>query len=140
MGCGASCPVIDFPGTPINQALGLELIRSAADGTESAEVQIEDCSTLTQEGGVVHGGILTTVADTAAVYAILPGIPAGKHMTSVEFKMNFFRPGRGDQGPIIARSKLVKRGRTINVAEADVFQGERHLAKGIFTYLVFDAP
>ena len=132
--------MIDFSSTPINRALGLELLRTAADGTESAEVQIADCSKLTQEGNIIHGGALTTVADTAAVYAILPGLPAGKHMTSVEFKMNFFRPGHGDQGPIIARSKLIKRGRTINVAESDVFQGERHLAKGTFTYLVFDHP
>ncbi len=127
--------MIDFDQTNINKALGLELIKS---GGGVGEVQIRDCSALTQEGGVVHGGVLTTVADTAAVYAILPDIPEGKHMTSIEFKMNFFRPAKGDQGPVVGRSKLIKAGRTVNVCEADVFQGEKHLAKGTFTYLVFD--
>jgi uncharacterized protein (TIGR00369 family) len=131
--------MMDFSQAPVNRALGLELIHSCADGSESAEVQIQDCSGFTQEGNMIHGGILTTVADTASVYAILPGLPADKHMTSVEFKMNFFRPGHGDQGPIVGRAKLIKRGRTINVVESDVFQGERHLARGTFTYLVFDA-
>jgi uncharacterized protein (TIGR00369 family) len=131
--------VIDFSHTPVNRALGLELIRVGDLENPSAEVQICDCSKLTQEGNIVHGGILTTLADTAAVYAIMPDLPQGKHMTSIEFKMNFFRPGRADHGPIIARSKLIKRGRKINVCEADVWQGDSHLAKGTFTYMVFDA-
>jgi len=100
-------------------------------------VQIFDCSKLTQEGNIVHGGILTTLADTAAVYAIMPRLPEDKHITSIEFKMNFFRPGRADHGPIIARSRLLKRGRKINVCEADVYQGDSHLAKGTFTYLAY---
>ena len=127
--------MMDFFHTAINRTLGMELLRSGVDG---GEVQISDCSNFTQEGGIIHGGILTTLADTAAVYAILPDLPSGKHMTSVEFKMNFFRPGKGNHGPIVARSKRIKRGRSINVCEADVFQGDTHLAKGVFTYLVFD--
>ena len=128
--------MIDFSHTAINRTLGLELIRFGADG---AEVQLPECAAFTQEGDIVHGGILTTLADTAAVYAILPDLEDGKHMTSIEFKMNFFRPGRANKGPIIARSKPIKRGRKINVCEADVYQGESHLAKGTFTYLVFDS-
>jgi len=131
--------MIDFSHTPVNRALGLELIRVGSFEDPCAEVQIRDCGKLTQEGDIVHGGILTTLADTAAVYAIMPDLPEGEHMTSIEFKMNFFRPGRADHGPIVARSKLIKRGRKINVCEADVWQGDSHLAKGIFTYLVFDA-
>ncbi|MCP4093888.1 MAG: PaaI family thioesterase [Planctomycetes bacterium] len=130
--------MIDFSHTPVNRELGLELIRVGDSENPGAEVQISDCSKLTQEGDIVHGGILTTLADTAAVYAIMPDLPEGKHMTSIEFKMNFFRPGRANHGPITARSKLIKRGRKINVCEADVYQGESHLAKGTFTYLAYD--
>ncbi|MGB0954037.1 MAG: PaaI family thioesterase [Planctomycetota bacterium] len=128
--------MFDFDKTPINRTLGIRLVQSGSDG---GEVSLEDCSAYTQEGGVVHGGILTTLADTAAVYAILPDLPTGKRMTSIEFKMNFFRPGLANGGPLIGRSNFIKRGRKVNVCEAEVLQDDRLLAKGTFTYLVFDA-
>lgn len=126
--------MFSFDETPINRTLGIKLLRS---GSEGGEVCMEDCSDHTQEGGVVHGGILTTLADTAAVYAILPDLPEGKRMTSIEFKMNFFRPGLASGGPLLGRSSLLKRGRKVNVCEAEVLQDDRLLAKGTFTYLIF---
>ena len=86
-----------FDDTPVNAALGITLVQSSLEG---AEVRLEDCRNFTQEGDVVHGGILTTLADTASVYVLLPGLPPGKRMTSIEFKMNFFRPGLADAGPL----------------------------------------
>lgn len=129
--------MLPFDQVPINRALGIRLVRAGDDG---GEVQLEDCSSCTQEDGVVHGGILTTLADTAAVYAILPALPKGKRMTSIEFKMNFFRPGLAEQGALTARSTLLKRGRKVNVCESEVHQGDRLLAKGTFTYLIFEDP
>jgi acyl-coenzyme A thioesterase PaaI-like protein len=58
-------------------------------------------------------------------------------MTSIEFKLNFLAPGLEGRGPLIARSKLVKRGRTIGVATVDVKQGSELVATGLFTYLFF---
>jgi len=91
-----------------------------------------------QEEGIVHGGIISTLADTAAVYAILPALPESKGMTSIEFKVNFLRPVRVDTGDLLARANLVKRGRTIALVEVDVLQQEQLVAKGLFTYLMFD--
>lgn len=128
--------MLDFDGTIINRTLGLRLQRSGAEGSAIEMAQVEP---YLQEGGVVHGGILTTLADTAAVYVLLPDLPQGKRMTSIEFKMNFFRPALGEAGALRATASAVKRGRSVNVCEAEVFQAGKLLAKGTFTYLFFEA-
>lgn len=126
-----------FAETPINQFLGLQLVQSNAEG---GKVALPDCAHLTQEGGVVHGGILSALADTAAVYAVIPHLADGASMTSIEFKMNFFRPGRAGGGELVATAKILKAGRTVNVCESKVMQGEKELAHGVFTYLVMANP
>lgn len=126
----------DFDGTIINRTLGMKLLDSGAEGSA---IEMQNVEAYLQEGGVVHGGILTTLADSAAVYVLLPELPEGKHMTSIEFKMNFFRPAMGGAGPLRATATAVKRGRSVNVCEAEVFQAEKLLAKGTFTYLFYEA-
>jgi uncharacterized protein (TIGR00369 family) len=128
--------MIAFDETPINKFLGLQLVQSDSSG---GQVLLPDCESLIQEGGVVHGGILSTLADTAAVYAIIPHLAAGKSMTSIEFKMNFFRPGRSGKGPLLAVSKIIKGGRSVNVCEVTILQDNVELAKGTFTYLTLNA-
>lgn len=129
--------MLAFDQTPVNRSLGLKLVATGADGGE-AEVEMTDCAPYTQEGGVVHGGVVTAVADTAAVYALMPSLPEGRYMTSIEFKMNFLRPARAADGPLVARARAVKSGRTVQVCSSDVYQGERHVAHGTFTYLAYE--
>ena len=93
-----------------------------------------------QEEGIVHGGIISTLADTTAVYAILPALPHDMGMTSIEFKINFLRPVLVDGGDLQATANVVKRGRTIALVDVDVLQQEQLVAKGLFTYLMFDKP
>ncbi len=38
--------------------------------------------------------------------------------------------------PLVARGRVVRRGKRVSVSVVDVFQGERHLATGLFTYLM----
>jgi uncharacterized protein (TIGR00369 family) len=89
-----------------------------------------------QEKGVIHGGIITTLADTAAVYAINPDLPPGKTMTSIELKVNFLRPAAADGSPLLARADVIKRGQRVAVCRVDVLQSEKAVATGIFTYLI----
>ncbi len=90
-----------------------------------------------QEGEVVHGGIISALADTTAVYAIYPQIPNHQTMTSIEFKVNFLAPASLADGRLRAVASIVKRGKKIVVCEVEVFQKEKLIAKGLFTYLVF---
>lgn len=90
-----------------------------------------------QEYGVVQGGILSALADTAAVYLLITFLDEGKRMSGVEFKINFLNPGSADGGDLVATSRVVKKGRTIAVCESEVEQDGRPLAHGIFTYLIY---
>ncbi len=89
----------------------------------------------TQETGIVHGALLTAVADTASVYVLHPDLPEGYTMASIEFKMNFLRPAQIGRGRIHARAKALRRGRTVGVCEVELQQGNALVAKGLFTYL-----
>jgi uncharacterized protein (TIGR00369 family) len=125
-----------FEATPVNRTLGLCLRRSDPDGSEVALAELDE---LIQEERIVHGGVLATLADAAAVYAVLPSLPAGRTLTSIEFKLNFLAAARADGGCLVACGRVVKVGRRIAVAEADVVQAECAIARGTFTYLLYDS-
>ena len=74
---------------------------------------------LAQQHGHVHAGIVTTIADSAAGYAAYSLMPVNSEVLSVEFKVNLLRPARGES--FLARAEVIKPGRTLTVARADVF-------------------
>jgi uncharacterized protein (TIGR00369 family) len=74
---------------------------------------------LTQQHGYLHAGIVTTIADSAAGYAAYSLMPAGSEVLSVEFKVNFLRPAKGEA--FLARGEIIKPGKTLTVVRADVF-------------------
>ncbi|MCI0612637.1 PaaI family thioesterase [bacterium] len=123
-----------FYKVPINQHLGFRLISRSP---ESASITMEPSSEFIQEEGIIHGAILTALADTAAVYTFHPDLSPDMTMTSIEFKVNFFSPALIDGGAITARSSVIRKGRKIGVCDVDVMQGNRHIAKGLFTYLFY---
>ena len=93
-------PHIRFAGAPSNRLLGMELVeRSAAH----SRVRLPARAELAQEEGVVHGGFLTTLADTAAVYVLLPELPRGHTLASIELKINFLAPARPAAGDIVVK-------------------------------------
>ncbi len=125
-----------FADVPLNRHLGFRLIARSVD---EAVLAMDARPELVQEEGVIHGGVLAALADTAAVYTLIPGLAAGRTMTSVEFKVNFLRPALPDRGPVTARARVVQRGRRIGVCDVEVTQAGRPVARGLFTYLVYEA-
>ena len=81
---------------------------------------------LTQQKGFVHGGILGMIADTACGYSAFSLMPAGCSLVTVEYKMNILTPARG---ALLAKGQVVKAGRTLTVARAEVYAEDgRHVA------------
>lgn len=72
-----------------------------------------------QQHGFVHGGAVASIADSAAGYAALSLMPAGTGVLTVEFKINFLGPARAPF--LVAEGRVVKSGRTLVVAQAEVF-------------------
>lgn len=70
--------------------------------------------------GVVHGGLVCTLLDSAAACAVHSTLPPGVGYTSAELKVNYLRPIHGDTGEITARGWVTKPGRRVAFAEADV--------------------
>ena len=68
--------------------------------------------------GTLHGGILCDVADAAMGIACATLLEQGESFTTVELKINFFRPVI--DGLLEARARVVHRGRTLHYAECDV--------------------
>ncbi|UOM34028.1 PaaI family thioesterase [Acuticoccus sp. I52.16.1] len=74
---------------------------------------------VTQQHGFVHAGAVSAIADSAAGYSALTLMPPGAGVLTVEFKINLLAPAAGDR--IVARGRVVKAGRTLTLAQADVF-------------------
>ena len=81
---------------------------------------------LTQQKGFVHGGILGMIADTACGYSAFSLMPAGCSLVTVEYKINILSPARGS---LVAKGRVVKAGRTLTVARAEVYSEDgKHVA------------
>ena len=124
-----------FAGMPFNRNWGFQFAPRAPG---RAEIRLEPREEHLQVGGVVHGGVIATLADTAGVYAIYPDLDDGRTITSIEFKLNFLRAGRIGRGALSARARALKVGRSVATSEVDVFQAGELVAKGLFTYLVMN--
>ena len=74
---------------------------------------------ISQQHGFVHAGAVSAIADSAAGYASLSLMPAHAGILTTEFKINLLAPAKGER--IIARGKVVKAGRTLTLAQTEVF-------------------
>ena len=78
---------------------------------------------LTQQHGLLHGGVMASLVDVACGYAALSVMPADREVLTVEFKINFMRPANTDR--LIAVGQVLKAGRTVTVCEGSVFDATR---------------
>lgn len=124
-----------FDQVSVNRHFQWKLLSVSAG---EAVVQMEMKPEYLQETNVIHGGLVSAVADTAAVYCFWPNLENRK-MASIEFKVNFLRPAVVDRGPLEARAKVIRHGHRIGVCDVEVFQQSRIVAKGIFTYMFFQS-
>jgi uncharacterized protein (TIGR00369 family) len=97
-----------------------------AVGPGRVEVDLPFRDELTQQKGYVHGGIIGMIADTACGYAAYSLMPPSASLVTVEYKINILAPGRGT---LVARGEVLKAGRTLTVARAEVYSEDgRHVA------------
>lgn len=96
--------------------LGARLARVAPG---EVEIAMPASAHLSQQHGFVHAGAVATIADSAAGYAALTTMPAGTGVLTAEFKINLLAPASGDE--LIAKGRVVKAGRTLTLAMAEVF-------------------
>lgn len=111
--------------------LGIE-IDSVEPGRARLSVEIR--KELLQLQGIMHGGAIATLIDTAVAFAIVGASEPDARFTTVELKVNYLSPIR--EGRVVADARLIRDGRRIVVADCDVFDANGRLAaKGLLTYI-----
>lgn len=119
-----------------NHLLGLEIVRVHRDGLT---IQCRLRPELLNTAGSLHGGVTASVADAAVGSAIHHHFNGTRRFTTVELKVNYFRPVT--EGRLIARSHLVRIGSTICVGQVDLYDGHRRsVGLAIVTYMFLDSP
>ncbi|KQT09284.1 PaaI family thioesterase [Ramlibacter sp. Leaf400] len=96
--------------------LGATLVRAVPG---EVEIQLPWAAHLTQQHGFLHGGIVGAALDSACGYAGSTLMPADVGVLSIEFKINFVAPARGQKFRMVGT--VVKPGRTITVVEGRAF-------------------
>jgi uncharacterized protein (TIGR00369 family) len=87
--------------------------------------------------GTLHGGILCDIADAAMGVAFASTLKDGQSFTTIELKINFFRPVWEAQ--LKAEAKVIRRGSTVGYLECEVTDEQgRLVAKAASTCMVLD--
>jgi len=74
---------------------------------------------ITQQHGFAHAGAIASIADSACGYACYSKMEKDDAILSVEFKINLLARAAGES--FLAIGKVIRSGRTISVASAEIF-------------------
>jgi len=116
---------------PLGATLGIR-----TSGTpDEVEATLDWAPELCTAAGVLHGGALMALADSAGGVCAFLNLPAGAHTATIESKTNFFAAVRS--GVIEARSRPLHRGSRTIVIETDVYdEAGKHVARVMQTQAV----
>jgi 1,4-dihydroxy-2-naphthoyl-CoA hydrolase len=110
---------------PFAAGLGIRLETAGADETV-AVLPWSDAHTTA--GGLLHGGALMTLADTAGAVCAFLGLPAGARTATTQSGTHLLRAVSGSSGSEIrATARPVHSGRTQIVVQTDVTDGRGRL-------------
>jgi uncharacterized protein (TIGR00369 family) len=102
-------------------------------GTALLEVQLEEKHL--QPFGFVHGGVMASVVDAAAFWAVFPQVENGMGLTTVEIKVNFLAPAQ--KGRLVAKGRCIRLGKTLALGETEIRNTEGGLvAHGTATMMI----
>lgn len=121
--------------SPFLRLLGVQ-VEIVEAGIAHLKLQVDE--RMLQPEQVAHGGIIFTLADSAAATALRSVTQPDDRILAIEAKINFLAPAR--EGLVVAEARITSKGNTIAVCECDVFNevpGARtHLARLLGTYII----
>jgi uncharacterized protein (TIGR00369 family) len=120
---------------PVARLIGFEA-KEAADG--HSVVTLAAGPQHANPMGTLHGGILCDIADAAMGIAFASTLAPGESFTTIELKINFFRPVW--EAVLNAEGKVVRRGTTVGYVECEITDEKgRLVAKAASTCMVLRA-
>ena len=88
--------------------------------------------------GGVHGGVISTLLDTAAGCAVHSTLDAGEGYTSLDLSVKFLRPVTVDSGLLSCEGTVISRGRRTALAQARLADGQgRLVAHATSSWMIF---
>jgi uncharacterized protein (TIGR00369 family) len=116
---------------PYAHLLGIEL-DEVSSGTATLGLNLR--KELTQNHGVIHGGAIASLIDSATAFAIISLLAPKEKVTTVDLTISYLRPLMN--GRIIAVAKVVRAGRRLIVVSAEVTGSDGKLAAtALSTYI-----
>jgi uncharacterized protein (TIGR00369 family) len=116
---------------PFHQWLGLNVV-SVSDGKIELTATWREEWVVNPERRYTHGGILATLVDLAADWALVSR--TGRGVPTIDLRVDYHRAAM--PGTLTIRGEVVNAGRQFSVAEAKVFDADgKLLASGRGTYL-----
>ncbi|HYW74912.1 MAG TPA: PaaI family thioesterase [Pyrinomonadaceae bacterium] len=123
-----------FASVPYAKFLGLQL-GEMEKGEVSISLEIRD--ELRQNQGVVHGGAIASLIDTASAFAVLTQIELDERVTTTDLTIHYLRPALA--GRLVATARTIRSGRRLFVLSVNVHDdAERLLATAVTTYIKLD--
>ena len=117
-----------FEAAPISRYLGMTL-SYCENGV--ARVRLPFRAEFEESHGVIHGGLIGLLADTAGNFAV-GSVSPGSTVKTVEFKMSLLA---GVQEDLLAIGEVVRKGRSLATCRLEVVGGNDHVvAIGLATY------
>jgi uncharacterized protein (TIGR00369 family) len=87
----------------------------------------------------MHGGVISTLLDTAAACSVHTTLPVGVGYTSLDLTVKFLRPITIASGRLTCTGSVLQRGRRTALAEARLVDGRGKLAAhATSSCLIFD--
>ena len=112
---------------PFHKMLGMELLE-VGPGNVSILMRAED--KLLNHLSILHGGAIASLCDVAMGMAVMS---LGIVSATVEMKVNYLAPGKKGRD-IVAKGKVIKKGDTLIVAEAELVSEGKLIVKSTGTY------
>ena len=109
-------------GMPLAAELGIKLIDARPD---EVKLRVEWSERLCTTGGVLHGGVLMSLADTAGALCAFLNLPPDSTTSTIESKTNFFRGVRDGHIDAVARPLHIGRSTIVVQTELSDASGRR---------------
>jgi uncharacterized protein (TIGR00369 family) len=125
--------LIDMVNTsPYPEHLRMQL---ASISVDQAVVKLNTEQCHLQPFGIVHGGVLATLIDTATFWSVFLRLSEDAGLVNIDLKLNYLKSI--STGLMTAQGRCIRAGRTINYAGASVKDKEGNLiAHGTSTLMV----
>ncbi len=120
-----------FERVPFAHLLKLE-IGEVKRGAATLYLEVRD--ELRQNNGVVHGGVIASLVDTAAAFAIITSLEKDQTTTTVDLTIHYLRPLLG--GRVTAQARVLRAGRRILTIRVDVLDETQALAATALTSFI----